>query len=254
MATPSNPRPGKPKTGKAKGSKPKTTEPETVEANIAAAKTAAKTVTKTAAKPAKPKSAKPAAAQAPASDATVVSLKVTLNGTKPPIWRRLLVPTGMTLGHLHLTLQSAMGWENCHLHAFDIGGQQYGDPEEAEGFLDEGDSDENLITVGDVVTSGISKFVYTYDFGDDWEHVIAVEKTQPAVAGAIYPHCVAGKRACPPEDCGGPWGYLELLDILADPKHPEYAGRREWLDEDFDPEEFDMAGTNAVLAARFGQR
>jgi Plasmid pRiA4b ORF-3-like protein len=105
-----------PKNGKPKGSKPGTAELETVEANMAAAKPAAKT--------AKPKSAKPAAAQATAADAIIISLKVSLNRIKPPIWRRLLVPTGMSLGHLHLTLQSAMGWEDCHLHAFDIGGRQ----------------------------------------------------------------------------------------------------------------------------------
>ena len=133
---------------------------------------------------------------------SIVSLKVTLRDVRPPIWRRLLVPARMTLGDLHHVIQAAMGWEDAHLHAFDIAGRQYGDPREVDGA-----ADEARLTVGGVLRSGVSRFSYTYDFGDDWEHSIVIEGKRPPVDGHAYPACVAGRRNCPPEDCGGGWGY-----------------------------------------------
>jgi len=106
--------------------------------------------------------------------------------------------------------------------------------------------------VNGVLRSGVSRFTYTYDFGDEWEHAIVIEGKQPPVDGRRYPACVAGKRNCPPEDCGGCWGYQQLLAILADPAHPR---RREWAEmigEDFDPEAFSVAEADARVAARFG--
>jgi hypothetical protein len=170
---------------------------------------------------------------------TIVSLKVTLRGAKPPIWRRLLVPSTMMLGDLHLAIQAAMGWGDCHLHAFDI--------------VDDV-AEENRLTLSSLLKSGVDRFTYTYDFGDDWEHTVAIEKAQPAVDGEAYPRCVAGKGACPPEDCGGPWGYQHLLEVLADHTHPEYADQRTWVGEDFTPDHFDTVGANAVLSARFGRK
>ncbi len=102
-----------------------------------------------------------------------------------------------------------------------------------------------------MLKSGVKRFGYDYDFGDNWEHIVAVEKTFAPVAGQTYPACVDGKRNCPPEDCGGVWGYAELLEILADPAHPEREERLEWLGEDFDPEEFDVSVADRRLAARF---
>ena len=179
----------------------------------------------------------------------IISLKVTLRGTKPPIWRRLLAPADMTLDDLHEAIQAAMGWQGGHLHVFDIDGRSYGDRATVDDV-----ADENRLTLGGVRRSGVARFGYTYDFGDDWEHTITVEKTLPAAQGTTYPACVAGKRACPPEDCGGPWGYQELLEILADPAHPERAERLEWLGEEFDPEDFSVEVANAFLAARFGHK
>lgn len=180
---------------------------------------------------------------------SVVSLKVTLRGTKPPIWRRLLVPGAMTLGALHEAIQAAMGWQGGHLHVFDIDGRQYGDRRTVDDV-----ADENRLTLSGVLKSGVTRFGYIYDFGDDWDHTIAIEKIQPAIDGQAYPACVAGKRNCPPEDCGGVWGYEELLQILADPAHPERAERLEWLGEDFDPEDFSIPIANAALTARFNQK
>ena len=180
---------------------------------------------------------------------SVVSLKVTLRGTKPPIWRRLLVPGAMTLGALHEAIQAAMGWQGGHLHVFDIDGRQYGDRRTVDDV-----ADENRLTLSGVLKSGVTRFGYIYDFGDDWDHTVAIEKIQPAIDGQTYPACVAGKRNCPPEDCGGVWGYEELLQILADPAHPERAERLEWLGEDFDPEDFSIPIANAALTARFNRK
>jgi len=192
-----------------------------------------------------PKIAPPKSSAGP----TIISLKVTLRGLKPPIWRRLLVPGTMTLGDLHQAIQAAMGWEDCHLHAFDIGGRHYGDRQTVDDV-----ADENRLTINGVLKSGVARFGYTYDFGDNWKHAVAIEKTQKPSDGGFYPICVAGKRACPPEDCGGPWGYQEILDAQANPDHPDYAERIEWVDEDFTPDHFDTVGVNAVLAMRFGRR
>ena len=179
----------------------------------------------------------------------VVSLKVTLKGTKPPIWRRLLVPGSMTLGNLSEAILTAMGWIGGHLHAFDIDGRQYGDRATTDDV-----ADENRLTLNGMRKSGVRRFSYTYDFGDDWEHTVAIEKTEAAVAGQAYPACVAGARNCPPEDCGGVFGYAELLEILADPDHPEREERLEWVGEDFDPEEFDVSIADGRLAARFNRK
>jgi hypothetical protein len=187
----------------------------------------------------------------PKSSATksVVSLKVTLRGMKPPVWRRILVQGGMTLGDLHHAIQAAMGWHDSHLHAFDIDGRQYGDRHTVDDV-----DDERRLTLNGLMKSGVTRFAYTYDFGDDWEHIVAIEKTQPALEGKSYPACVAGARNCPPEDCGGRWGYQHLLEVLADPAHPEHAEQIEWIGEEFDPNEFTVEFANAMLAARFNHK
>jgi hypothetical protein len=188
-------------------------------------------------------------AKQPKTGATsVISVKVTLRGPKPPIWRRLLLPGALTLGDVHEAIQAAMGWRGGHLHAFDVAGRQYGDPRATDDV-----ADEKRLTLGGVVKSGVTRFRYTYDFGDDWEHEVVIETAPPAEAAKSGPACIAGKRACPPEDCGGIWGYQELLEILADPAHPERAERIDWLGEEFDPEDFSVEIADARLAARFGR-
>jgi len=188
--------------------------------------------------------AKPTLAKHSATD--VVGLKVTLRGVKPPIWRHLLMSGTMTLGDLHQAIQAAMGWRDCHLHAFDIDGQPYGDRRTTDDV-----ADENRLTLNGLLKSGIARFGYTYDFGDTWEHAVAIEKTQPAVNGSSYPACVAGKRNCPPEDCGGSWGYQHLMAVLVDPEHPERAEQLEWIGEEFDPDAFVIETANTMLAAQF---
>jgi hypothetical protein len=177
---------------------------------------------------------------------SLVTLKVTLRGTKPPIWRRLQMPGSMTLGALHEAIQAAMGWQGGHLHAFDIDGRQYGDLQIVDDV-----ADENRLTLNGLVKSGATRFAYIYDFGDNWEHAVAIEKNEPAANDVAIPACIAGKRNCPPEDCGGVWGYAHALQIMADKSHPEHAGHIEILGEDFDPEEFCIDTANQILAARF---
>jgi hypothetical protein len=189
--------------------------------------------------------AKPATAKKPAAKG-VLSVKITLRNVKPPIWRRVAVRGGMNLGDLHVLIQVVMGWDNGHLHAFDIGGEQYGDPDGMDDI-----ANENRLTLNGLVKSGVSRFRYTYDFGDDWEHDVLIEKASPPAAVTAFPACVAGKRHCPPEDCGGPWGYAELLETLANPAHPDHGEQREWIGEGFDPEEFSVAETDTALAEVF---
>ncbi len=142
-----------------------------------------------------------------------------------------------------------MGWDRYHLHAFDIAGSQYGDPHSVDDV-----ANEKRLALDALVRSGIARFAYTYDFGDNWEHSVVIEGSQPPADGHSYPRCVAGKRNCPPEDCGGRWGYQHILAVLADPAHPEDAEQLEWVGENFDPEEFFVVGANAIIAARFGLR
>jgi hypothetical protein len=178
-----------------------------------------------------------------------ISLKITLRTIKPPIWRRILVPRGMTLGDLHMAIQVVMGWGNGHLHAFEVASEQYGERGSMEDI-----SDEERLTVGGLVKSGISRFRYTYDFGDDWEHEILIEKAPPRSDATAFPACVAGKRNCPPEDCGGPFGYEDLLLVLKDPTHPDYEEQSEWVGEDFDPEAFSVAVADATLGEVFRRK
>lgn len=176
----------------------------------------------------------------------VFQLKVTLVGSRPPIWRRLLVPTDFTLGDLHHVLQWSFGWEDEHLHEFVVRGQHYGPPD-PDGF-DQPAHDEDLATLRDVVRTR-SKLRYDYDFGDSWRHDIVVEKTIPAIEGAHYPTCTAGKRAGPPEDSGGIWGYEEKVAIFSDATHPDHEEIVDWMGEDFSPDAFDLAEINRSLHA-----
>ena len=169
-------------------------------------------------------------------------LRIDLDFIKPPIWRRMEVPPNMTLGQLHFALQLAMGWENAHMHLFQVEGQDYGDKE-----LDDFDErvNEDWIMLKRVLRDDVRKFHYLYDFGDDWSHTIKVEGESKSKVHQI--RVLKGKRACPPEDCGGHWGYEHLLDVLADPHHKEHASMKEWLGGEFDPEAFDLDAINERL-------
>lgn len=172
----------------------------------------------------------------------IYQLKLTLRGSKPPIWRRVEVADNITLAKLHAIMQTAMGWYDSHLHQFVVGDAYYGVPHP-----DMDVSDERRLKLNQALTAPKQKIFYEYDFGDSWEHEILLEKVLAPEPGVTYPRCTAGKHACPPEDCGGIWGYAELLEAISDPNHPQHEELSEWLGEDFDPEAFDPVAVNAEL-------
>jgi len=175
---------------------------------------------------------------------TVHQLKITLNNVKPPIWRRIEVASDTKLGDLSGILEAAMGWYGGHLHAFDVDGTRY---DTHNPHFESFGLEEDKYTLGTVLPSVGSKMRFEYDFGDGWEHNVMVEAINPVDAGAVYPRCLTGKRACPPEDCGGPWGYANLLEAIADPNHPDHEDLREWLPLDFDPAYFDLVETEVDM-------
>jgi len=175
----------------------------------------------------------------------IYQIKIALDGIRPPIWRRVQVPAEMTLADLHDVIQLAMGWEDCHLHEFQIGHDRYGVLMDDD-FGSDLDADEAEVRLADEITREKAKFRYTYDFGDDWRHTLTVEKILEADPNVAYPVCLTGKRACPPEDCGGPWGYESLLEAKKHPKDPRCAELLEWAG-DFDPEAFDLNAVNTRL-------
>ncbi len=185
--------------------------------------------------------------------AQIYQIKVTLNDTHPPIWRRIWVPANTTLARLHDILQIAMGWTDSHLHQFSIHGERYGDARIDEtgdlGFLP-----EQRYQLSQVMTGSRARFEYQYDFGDSWDHTLLVEKILPLQPGmrATPARCLAGQRASPPEDVGGVWGYQEFLEALADPSHPEHDEYLEWVGGAFDPEAFDPDEVNAKLRGLYG--
>jgi hypothetical protein len=179
------------------------------------------------------------------------------NVTKPPVWRQVLVPEKFTFHDLHQLIQLAFGWENCHLYQFSPTG--YGsNPVIAIPLKDDWEQpDRNAKTtkLEEFFTTEKQSFVYIYDFGDDWTHQIVLEKILSEELK--HPVCLAGKGACPPEDCGGPWGYENIKQILANPSHEEYEGMKEWLclddDEEWDANLFDREEINKVLQRIFNK-
>lgn len=168
--------------------------------------------------------------------------KVTLVDSKPPIWRRVQVPGGLSLHSFHLIIQAAMGWTNGRPYFFRIGETDYRLPneDEDEGFEEFEHSKKKRLR--EVVTGPKMVFHYTYDLEDDWNHEILVEKT--GLPSRPYPECLGGEGACPLEDCGGIMGYQEILEVLKDKKHPKYAEIRKWVREGFDPAAFDLSEKN----------
>ena len=184
-----------------------------------------------------------------------IILKITLRDIRPPIWRRVRVSGDMSLRDLHGVIQTAMGWQDQHLHEFEVGGRVYGDPALDGGGPDErGVANEGNAQLGALVEAGVKRFRYVYDFGDDWEHEVTVETVGPLDPGQPYPSLLAGKRACPPEDCGGVPGYFQLLEALADPEAEEHEEVLEWLGDDFDPERLDLDAVNRQLAGLGARR
>lgn len=176
---------------------------------------------------------------------TIYQLEIWLADIQPRIWRTFEVDSNIRLDKLNDVIQNVMGWTNSHLHSFRAGQVEYGIPD-PDGDMDDV-INERKARLTDLVRNARERFAYTYDFGDDWEHVVELVEVREPQKGVKYPVCLDGRRACPPEDCGGPWGYAELLEILADPEHEDYEDRLEWIGDEFDPEAFDVKAVNDVL-------
>ena len=175
----------------------------------------------------------------------IYQLKITLNDSSPNIWRRILVPKEYTFFELHLAIQDAMGWLDCHLHGFYISQKGTSRPisirfPDPENDFDMDSLDERQEKIADYLGKSVKQCTYTYDFGDSWDHTILLERENDAEEGKEYPICVAGKNACPPEDCGGLGGYERLQKILKNPKNKEHAEMLEWLCID-SADEFNVA-------------
>jgi hypothetical protein len=173
----------------------------------------------------------------------IYQLRIALIEVAPPVWRRVLVPGGYTLDRLHRVIQYAMGWQDLHLHSFEIDGHQYGEPDPVGELMVRDELDVRL----DAAVGKGDSFCYTYDFGDWWDHEVTVEDVLVAEPDERYPICVAGERACPPEDVGGPRGYAELREALADPGHPRHEVMRAWLGRDHDPDAFEPGAVTTLL-------
>ena len=179
----------------------------------------------------------------------VYQFYIVLQGIKPRIWRRIQVPETYSFWDLHVAIADAMGWQDYHLHEFEML-----DPRNGEtlliGMPDDEYPDEREVLPDD--QEKIARYftlenrgaLYRYDFGDGWQHRIELEKIVPRQENVEYPRCLAGRRACPPEDCGGIGGYENLLEALADPDHEEHEQMRTWAGEDYDSEAFDPTEVN----------
>ncbi|SNT31786.1 pRiA4b ORF-3-like protein [Asanoa hainanensis] len=173
----------------------------------------------------------------------IFQLKVTLAEVLPEVWRRVELPGAYTLDRVHKVIQHAMGWQNYHLHSFEVDGVQYGDPDPDGELAVRDEIDVRL----DAVAHKGTRLLYTYDFGDWWEHDVLVEDAFVAEPDQRYPRCVAGERACPPEDVGGAFGYAELLVALHEADHPQHDELRSWVGSGFAPDAFDPARATTLL-------
>ena len=184
--------------------------------------------------------------------ATIHRIKVMLAGAKPPIWRRVELASTTTLADLHRIVQVSFEWNGSHLWLFDTPLGRYGPGEMSAVKPDLEHRDAQQLTLERAAPQPGSTITYLYDFGDDWQHVIQVESILPAVDGTRYPWCSGGRRAAPPEDCGGVWGYADLIETLGDTGHPGHEAMLEWLGlgspAEFDPARFTAAEVNAGLA------
>jgi len=177
----------------------------------------------------------------------ILQLYVSLEEIEPRIWRRIQVPDSFTLKQLHRVIQIVMGWQDGHLHEFILSGKRYGEPNPED---EETVIDDRTVRLRDLPLSIGASIGYAYDFGDNWQHQLLLEKTLPPAPETIYPACIAGERSTPPEDVGGAGGYAELLEAIADPDHEDHDANLEWLGGQFDPEAFSIAEVNKRLRRR----
>jgi hypothetical protein len=194
----------------------------------------------------------------PEGMAEAYQLKLMLEGSKPPIWRRLVVPAAISLDALHAVIQIVMEWDNDHLHQFRVGTRKDGDLTtfSVPGMIEDAvNLDEAKARLDALLVRPKDKLRYLYDFGDSWLHSLVLETilVLPSEEAAV-PRCVTGERASPLEDSGGLWGWERVCTALADPSDPDADDLLEGLDPDFDPEAFDVEAINSALKKRFAPK
>jgi len=175
----------------------------------------------------------------------IVHLGIKLDHVVPEVSRIVAVPLGIHLDMLHLVLQAAMGWSNTHLWLIEAGGSTWGVPD--PDFGDDTLSANRTTLIDMVADTGVRRFDYLYDFGDQWQHTIKIVKPMPAVPGVAYPLLIDAAGRCPLEDSGGPTGYADMLEALHDPAHPRRAEVAEWPGHEFDPTEVNRAGLEQAV-------
>ena len=182
------------------------------------------------------------------SDHSIVQLRITLSHIDPPVWRRVQIPADYSLRRVHDVIQAVFSWLGYHLHQFEVGDKVYGQAEipAVNEFGDRIYSDKN-VKLGALIDRGVQRFIYRYDFGDDWEHVITVEAVSdrdPRIDGLKL---LDGARAAPPEDCGGPYSFAEFVEAIADDTHEAHADLLEWYGGPFDPNDMNLVTVEAML-------
>jgi len=177
--------------------------------------------------------------------------KVSLPEVSPPVWRQIVVPANIPLDRLHDVIQIVMGWTDSHLYEFTIGSRHYMEMPEGP---EDGEA-AGTACLGEVIDEAKGRFVYTYDFGDSWQHLVVAEKPGPDADLPFMPvFCLDGKRACPPENIGGPMGYEAFCEAIKDKKHPEHLDMKQWYADatgattPFKPEAFDVDDVNRRLS------
>ena len=181
----------------------------------------------------------------------IYQIQLSLNGSKPRIWRRLVIASNILLADFHKVIQTAMGWENYHLHHFVVGDVFYAPKTKGDLFWDDmNDIDYKKVRLHDLLQVENDKILYEYDFGDGWLHTITLEKILPPDPTFKYPICLTGKMRCPPEDSGGIEGYINLLANLQDIKSPGYDEAADWLGTEYDPNYFDKEEINTLLKSK----
>ena len=170
-----------------------------------------------------------------------LQIRVELCDVEPTVWRRILVPDGITMAELAEILLIAMGWGNVHLHLFEVGDKVYGS---ADDEAEDDEIDESGVIVSDALGRH-DRFDFEYDFGDGWDHDVVIEERSSSTVD--FADCLGGENACPPEDVGGPGGYRDFLEAIADPAREDHTQYLEWVGGSFDPFQFDADGVNAAL-------
>ncbi len=190
---------------------------------------------------------------------TIYNLRIELLEISPLIWREVRVPANFRLDQLHTLIQIVMGWEDCHLHEFEVPGDDpMGDPPRfapkhtLDDLFSDGVEDEAKASLEELFSKVDDRLIYTYDFGDDWRHEIRLLDIQTAKSPDNPPRCLGGERAGPPEDCGGLPGYEHFVKVLSDPGNEEYEEMKDWIGREFDPEAFDLGAMEKGLRKVFG--